>query len=44
MNRLRIAAKYFTLGLLIGIACAPRRGSEFREQLLAKIPGRGRLR
>lgn len=34
LDKMRVALKFMTIGLLIGIFFAPRRGSETRRELL----------
>lgn len=39
MSRLRTAAKFFTVGLLVGLLFAPRSGEETRHKLREHLPG-----
>ena len=33
LSRARVALKYFTWGVLLGVLCAPRSGAETRDRL-----------
>lgn len=39
MGRLRTAAKFFTIGLVLGILFAPDSGADLRERFLARARG-----
>jgi len=39
ISRLRTGAKFFTVGLVLGILFAPDSGSEFRERIVARLSG-----
>ena len=42
MSKMRVALKFFTLGLVLGLAFAPKAGRETRDQLRAKADPRRR--
>ena len=39
IGRLRAGAKFFTLGLALGLLFAPESGQEFRGQLKSRVTG-----
>lgn len=39
LGRLRAGAKFFTIGLLLGLVFAPDSGREFRKQLKSRLGG-----
>jgi len=39
LGRLRAGAKFFTIGLLLGLLFAPGSGREFRDQLKSRLGG-----
>jgi len=42
MSKMRVALKFFTLGLMLGLAFAPKAGRETRDQLRSKADPRHR--
>jgi hypothetical protein len=37
MSKLRVSAKFFALGLIVGLLFAPQSGRELREQLRKRL-------
>jgi gas vesicle protein len=41
-GRLRAGAKFFTIGVILGLLFAPESGQEFRDQLKSRVTGKFR--